>query len=139
MGGIPNPLIASLPRVAMGLQPWTRSGLSWSTSEPKTQMINGRYTIARILFLLVFTGCLTGVDAVNLRNCGARLQAAQQGTWNATNSTSPPPALRLTYEECVVECGGGIGDIEWEAFSQTFGAWFLPWIALMFHSLWGRM
>jgi len=72
------------------------------------------------------------VNAANLVKCGARLQAAQQGAWNATNSTSPAPILQLTYEQCVAECGGGIGDIEWEAFSQTFGAWFLPWIALTF-------
>ena len=97
-------------------------------------MVNGGYTIARILlaFLFVSTVCLSGVDAANLGKCGARLQAAQQGAWNATNSTSPAPVLRLTYEECVAECGGGIGDIEWEVFSQTFGAWFLPWIALTF-------
>jgi len=76
--------------------------------------------------------CLAAVDAVNLNECGTRLRAAQEGAWNATNSTSPAPALHLSYEQCVTECGGGIGDVNWEAFSRTFGAWFLPWIALMF-------
>ena len=117
----------------MRIQPWTRSGLSCAFLEPKTPTINGRFTIARIsLAFLVFMGGLAGVDAVNLAECGKTLKNAQQGAWNATNSTSPPPTLNLTYEQCVVECGGGIGDIKWETFSQSFGAWFLPWIALMF-------
>ena len=25
-----------------------------------------------------------------------------------------------------------MGDVIWETFSQSFGAWYLPWIALMF-------
>ena len=40
--------------------------------------------------------------------------------------------LQLSYEQCLALCGGGMGDIDWETFSQSFGAWFLPWIALMF-------
>ncbi|KAF9645087.1 hypothetical protein BDM02DRAFT_3189991 [Thelephora ganbajun] len=102
----------------MGIQPWTRSGCT-------TVRIS-------LVFLLVFMVCLTGVDTVNLDVCGAMLEAAHEGAWNATNSTSPPPPLHLSYEQCVNECGGGIGDINWESFSQSFGAWFLPWIALMF-------
>ena len=95
---------------------------------------NRGYTTARILLACLFVslGCLTNVGATNLRECGARLKDLQEGTWNATNSTSPPPPLRLSYEECVSECGGGTGDVNWDAFSQSFGAWFLPWIALMF-------
>ena len=31
-----------------------------------------------------------------------------------------------------MECGNGVGDIDWEALSGNFGAWLLPWIALMF-------
>jgi len=97
-------------------------------------VINGGHTIARasLVFLLVFMRCLATVDATNLRECGTRLQAAQEDAWNATNSTSLAPVLHLSYEQCVAECGGGIGDVNWEAFSQSFGAWFLPWIALMF-------
>ena len=96
-------------------------------------MINGSCSTAHLLLLLfVFTVCLADVGAVNLRKCGTILQAAQQGAWNATNGTSPAPALQLSYRQCVEQCGGGIGDVNWEAFSQSFGAWFLPWIALMF-------
>jgi len=92
---------------------------------------NGGSTIALVYFL-VSLGCLTSVGAVNLRQCGARLKDLQEGTWNTTNSTSAPPPLHLSYEECILECGGGTGDINWDKFSQSFGAWFLPWIALMF-------
>ena len=89
-------------------------------------LTTARISLASILVLAL---CFAGVEAVNLKQCGNILQAAQQ---NATNGTSPAPVLRLSYEECVVKCGGGIGDITWGAFSQSFGAWFLPWIALMF-------
>ena len=117
----------------MRIQPWTSSGSSCSFLEPKTPTVNGRFTIAWIsLAFLVFMGSLAGVDAVNLAECGKTLKDAQQDAWNETNSTSSPPTLHLTYEQCVVACGGGIGDINWETFSQSFGAWFLPWIALMF-------
>lgn len=91
-------------------------------------------TIVRSLLvaLLLFIVCFTGVNAVDLIECGKRLQAAREGSWNATNGTSPAPVLRLSRQECFAECGAGIGDVSWEAFSQSFGAWFLPWIALMF-------
>jgi hypothetical protein len=101
--------------------------------EPKTLMTDGGYTAARVsLVFLMFMGYLATANAVNLAKCGARLKEAQDAAWNATNPTSPPPELHLSYEQCVAECGGGIGDVNLEAFSQSFGAWFLPWIALMF-------
>ena len=81
----------------------------------------------------MFVVCLaTSADAANLGVCGERLKEAQQNAWNAANGTSPAPTLQLTYEQCVAECGGGIGDINWGTFAQSFGAWFLPWVALMF-------
>lgn len=82
-------------------------------------------------FLMV-TACFVGANAVNLVECGGRLQAARERSWNAANGTSPAPVLRLSRQECMAECGAGIGDFSWEAFSQSFGAWFLPWISLMF-------
>ena len=69
---------------------------------------------------------------MNLARCGAKIKAAQEGAWNATNGTSPAPAFPLSYEQCLIECGGGVGDISWNEASQNFGAWFLPWIALAF-------
>ncbi|KAF9790972.1 hypothetical protein BJ322DRAFT_419122 [Thelephora terrestris] len=88
-----------------------------------------RVPLISVLALMV---CFDGVNAVNLQKCGARLQAAQGGALNTTSNTSPAPVLRLSYEECIVKCGGGVGDVSWQAFSQSFGTWFLPWIALAF-------
>jgi len=104
------------------------------TLESKVSATDRGCTIARVLlaYLFVSLGCLTSVGAVNLRQCGARLKDLQEGAWNATNSTSSPPPLHLSYGECIAECGGGTGDVNWDSFSQSFGAWFLPWIALMF-------
>lgn len=89
-------------------------------------------TTVTLLIVLEFVAYFPRVDAVDLTACGARLQGQQDAAWNATNQTGPPPTLSLSYEQCLVECGGGMGDVNWEGFSQNFGAWLLPWIALMF-------
>ena len=125
--------VTSRTHATMAIRPWTCSGSSQSILEPRASILT-EDTIAHILliFFLVFLGCLTGVDAVNLIQCGARLRDAQAAAGNTTNSTSSVPTLHLTYEQCINECGGGTGDVNWDAFSQSFGAWFLPWIALMF-------
>ena len=83
-----------------------------------------------VLLLVAFTG---RVDAIKLWKCGANLQQQASAAWNATHDSSePPPPFSLTYEQCLVECGPGLGDIDWGDFSQTFSTWLLPWIALMF-------
>lgn len=117
----------------MQVRLWTPPGLSLSIIEPKARITNGEETIGRNLFVTLFlvTAYFASVDAVNLAECSKRLLALE-GPWNATNNTSPAPVLRLSREECVAECGGGIGDFSWQTFSQSFGAWFLPWISLMF-------
>ena len=131
---IPTPSPVSETCTIMGIRPRTRSGSSWLNLESTASTTNRGPTIARVLlaYLVVSLGYLTSVGAVNLRQCGIRLQGLQEGAWNATNSTSPAPLLHLSYGECLTECGGGTGDVNWDAFSQSFGAWFLPWIALMF-------
>ena len=70
--------------------------------------------------------------AVDLKACGATLQEQQNEAWNGTNQMEPPPDLSISYEQCLTECGAGMGNVNWEGFSQNFGAWLLPWIALMF-------
>jgi len=85
--------------------------------------------------LLITSNLLTpfpSVGAADLKTCGVRLQEQQNVTWNATDHTESPTTLRLSYESCLVECGTGMGDVNWRGFSQNFGAWLLPWIALMF-------
>jgi len=38
----------------------------------------------------------------------------------------------MTYEQCLAECGGGLGDVNWSVFSQSVTTWYIPWIALIF-------
>ena len=91
-------------------------------------MFHSSFTTAILLIASQFVAHLPCADATDLQACGARLQG-RQGT---TNHTESPPQLSLSYEQCLVECGTGMGDVDWESFSQNFGTWLLPWIALMF-------
>ena len=114
----------------MGIQYSTHSGSSLSIFEHKARMTDQDQLTGRNLLIVLFlvTVCLSSASAVNLIACGERLQASL----NATNGTSPAPIISLSREECVAECGGGVGDFSWEDFSQNFGTWLLPWITLMF-------
>ena len=61
------------------------------------------------------------------------VQEEQDAAWNITyHAGLTPPPLRLSYELYLVERRPGEGDIGWGALSGNFGAWLLPWIALMF-------
>jgi len=62
------------------------------------------------------------VDAVRLDQCRDNYlhQSGQSGSPN------------ITYTQCVETCGGGAGEFKWTMFSQGFGSWLLPWIALIF-------
>lgn len=70
--------------------------------------------------------------AVNINVCGDRVRAKRAEAWNATHSSVPPPPLQITYEQCLVECGEGLGDFNWSVFSQSVTTWYIPWIALIF-------
>ena len=82
------------------------------------------------LFLLV--ACPLIGHAVKINECGNRLREAQAATWNATHPSVPPPPFQLSYEQCLVECGEGLGDISWSVFSQSATTWFIPWFVLSF-------
>ena len=86
---------------------------------------------AALLAVLQFAAQIPCADAVNLIACGARVQEQQNATQN-TCTTEPPLALCISYEQCLVACGPGMGSVNWQNFSQNFGAWLLPWITLMF-------
>ena len=66
------------------------------------------------------------------------LQSDQNITPNATYPSNltyeyPPPPDNLSYENCTRFCGGsGMGSSNAQDLLQNFGAWFLPWIPLMF-------
>lgn len=115
----------------MGVQSLICSGLSLPFPPQKDMINHGHCNIALTSFIVLVAYSMS-VNAVNLKQCGERVKVAQQRSWNATHGTSPPPPFQLSYEECLAECGGGLGDINWIGSSQTFGTWFLPWIALAF-------
>ena len=85
-----------------------------------------------LLVILQLAAQIPCADAVDLKACGARLQEQQNAAQNTTYTTESPLVLRISYEQCLVECGAGMGNVNWQGFSQNFGAWLLPWIALMF-------
>jgi len=82
------------------------------------------------LFLLV--AFPLGVHTVELDKCGKRLRDEHDAAWNATHPSVPPPQFNLTYEQCLAQCGKGLGRITWDVFTQSITAWFLPWIVLAF-------
>ena len=87
--------------------------------------------MALLIVFQEFPTYLPSVHATDLETCAKRI-----GTWN------PPPqnyttgghvlTLNISYETCLEQCGTGMGDIDWVHLSENFGAWFLPWISLMF-------
>ena len=46
--------------------------------------------------------------------------------------TDPKDAIGVTYEACTAWCGSEQEPFDWEAFSQQFSSWLLPWLALIF-------
>ena len=47
---------------------------------------------------------------------------------NQTGQAYPP---KVTYDQCVQSCGGGIGQFNWPMFFQGFTSTLLPWFALI--------
>ena len=90
---------------------------------------------AAMILILQFVVHIPCVHAVNLGACCTKLRGIQgPPPQPPPNTTGPPPLppLNVSYIQCLEECGTGIGDVDWQDFSQNFGAWFLPWISLMF-------
>ena len=77
-------------------------------------------TVMKLLLVFQFVAHFPRVGGINLAICGIRLEV-EQGT-----------PLHISYEQCLAECGTGIGDIDWVALSGSLGTWLLPWITLMF-------
>ena len=96
-------------------------------------MANPLLTIAALLFVIFqLIAHFTCAEAVDLDACGTMLQQKLQNVTQSTTNTTAPPDLSISYQQCVAECGGGLGNVNWQGFSQDFGAWLLPWISLMF-------
>ena len=99
---------------------------------PLLKMSHSLAPTMTLLVVLQLMAHIPYVDAINLEACGARVLGRQIAAQNTTHTTDPSLLLDFSYEQCLVECGTGVGDVDWQGFSQTFGAWLLPWIALMF-------
>ncbi|KAF9781144.1 hypothetical protein BJ322DRAFT_1023248 [Thelephora terrestris] len=87
------------------------------------------YAVALILQFVIHPQC---VLAVNLGACCGKLQGPPPPNITDLPPGPGPPPLNVSYEQCLMVCGAGMGDVNWQDFSQNFGAWFLPWISLMF-------
>ena len=86
-------------------------------------MLTNSVTTVKLWLPYAFLLCLfVQVDAANLGQCSAKIA-------NEPGQSNPP---NMTYTQCVGACGGGAGDFQWTMFSQGFGSWLLPWIALIF-------
>ena len=84
---------------------------------------DGLATAVRLWLSCVFLFYLfVQVDAVRLDQCRAKI----------ANETGQSGLTNITYNQCVETCGGGAGEFKWMMFSQGFGAWLLPWVALIF-------
>ncbi|KAF9781138.1 hypothetical protein BJ322DRAFT_254518 [Thelephora terrestris] len=58
--------------------------------------------------------------------CQQNINIAQ----NVTIAADSSPTLHGSYEQCLLGCGSGMGQVN---FSQNYDTWLLPWISLMFH------
>ena len=53
------------------------------------------------------------------------------GTDNQGHPINVTLATAITYDLCITACGTGPEPFVWSTFSQQFGAWLLPWLALV--------
>ncbi|KAI5834609.1 hypothetical protein K523DRAFT_368922 [Schizophyllum commune Tattone D] len=118
------------------------------------------YLVKLVVFLLGFSGCLLGAGArrVNFDSCLANIRSVNISdpevisslgiTDNYGNRISVDEALHnprydcdesdplcfvtaISVAECNRSCGEGPEPFSWSTFSQQFGAWLLPWLALV--------
>ena len=53
------------------------------------------------------------------------------GTDNHGRPVNTSDATAITYDLCLRACGGAQEPFNWTGFSQQFGSWLLPWLALI--------
>lgn len=89
-----------------------------------------------LLFLLA--SCLlhpVATTAVNFTQCMIDIRHLPPGTLGGLDSNEKPVdianATAITYDLCISRCGTGSEPISWSGFFQQFGAWLLPWLALI--------
>ena len=77
--------------------------------DPLLKTSHSSPTTMTLLTVLQFTAQTPCADAVHdLTACGARVREQQNAVRNTTYPPGPPPVLRISYEECLVDCGAGM-------------------------------
>ncbi|KAG2143384.1 uncharacterized protein EDB93DRAFT_584706 [Suillus bovinus] len=101
------------------------------------------HDINRILFFLLLLPFLKGTYAsnINITDCfvNFRSNANQSldpsglvnGNGGNVLSSDIMSAVGFTYETCLSQCGSGTQNPTWANISQQFGAWLLPYLALI--------
>ena len=90
------------------------------------------------IITLVFWPAAVVGNSTNFSACLANVQAGLYGvgldvggTDNHGHPVNVSVATALTYELCTKACGASQEPFNWNVFSQQFGAWLLPWLALV--------
>ena len=129
----PRFLLAPLPRGQVCALRYSPASEVRAPGHRHSQLTDSdRLHIVGLLSLFVLGACMTFVRAVDMSVCGDRLREAHAAAWNASHPSIPPPPLEVTYQQCLVECGGGLGNVSWSVFSQSVITWFIPWVVLAF-------
>ncbi|KAG6918808.1 hypothetical protein DXG01_011560 [Tephrocybe rancida] len=73
---------------------------------------------------------------VNFHTCLEEVRSGAWGTIGGTDNRGRPisdisKATAITYNLCITACGKGSERFRWDTFSQQFGSWLLPWLALV--------
>ncbi|THU93301.1 hypothetical protein K435DRAFT_967363 [Dendrothele bispora CBS 962.96] len=89
--------------------------------------------VTLVLVVLLFTA--SSLASTDFHQC---LQSFKNGTYgfeggrdNRGKEVNVSDATAISYEMCVIACGPGQEAFNWPAFSQEFGSWLLPWLALI--------
>ncbi|KAF8066929.1 hypothetical protein FPV67DRAFT_1216579 [Lyophyllum atratum] len=74
--------------------------------------------------------------AVNFDTCLNEVRSGKWGLTGGTDNRGHPISnientTAIVYDLCIAACGSSSEPFEWYLFSQQFGAWLLPWLALI--------
>ena len=84
-------------------------------------------SVSSILLPAVFAG-------VSSQTCLNTIQNGSFGTAGGEDNHGNPGDISnvtITYKSCIAACGAGAESFQWFIFSQQFGSWLLPWLALV--------
>ncbi|KAG6820458.1 hypothetical protein H0H93_000212 [Arthromyces matolae] len=92
--------------------------------------------VARILTFVSLLARTAADPSVDLQACLADIRTGAWGTVGGLDNHGHPIsnislATAISYPLCVKACGTGPEAFRWDTFSQQFGSWLLPWLALV--------